>query len=319
MRRLGPLAVALLLLGACSDPEPAGPPAADPADPSTTTGTTADVDWPELPTAGDPVAVVTATGLVLPVIGRDGEGFGVVTPCFNEAAATGEPITGAHVVLDPGHGGRDPGAVSPDGLAESDVNLTVAERTRDSLEASGATVVLTRTNDEFISLATRARLGVAIDPLAFVSIHHNAEPDGPWPRPGSETYYQIANPDSKRLAGLLWEELVAALEPFDADWVADTDAGAKYRLSDSGGDYYGILRRTEGITAVLSEAAFMSNPPEAALLATEAFQRAEADAIARAVIRFVTTDDEGSGFTEPYPRPATGSGGPASCADPPLG
>ena len=318
MRRLAPLLLALLPVAACSDAELAAP--SDPAPATTsTTGGTAEVDWPDLPADGDPVAVVTATGLVLPVTGRDGDGFGVTTPCSNQAAVDGEPITGAHVVLDPGHGGRDPGAVSPDGLRESDVNLAVAERIRDLLQAAGASVVLTRATDDFISLATRAELGVALDPLAFVSIHHNAEPDGPWPRPGSETYYQIANPHSKRLAGLLWEELVAALEPFGADWVADTDAGAKYRLSDTGEDYYAVLRRTDGIDAVLSEAAFMSNPSEAALLATDAFQEAEAGAIARAVIRFVSTDDEGSGFTEPYARPATGSGGTPTCTDPPLG
>lgn len=81
---------------------------------------------------------------------------------------------------------------------------------------------------------TRAEIGVRLDPLAFVSIHHNAEPDGPWPGPGSETYYQVDSPESRRLAGLLWEELVAAFESFAADWVADSDAGAKYRLSESG-------------------------------------------------------------------------------------
>lgn len=72
---------------------------------------------------------------------------------------------------------------------------------------------------------------------------------------------------------------------------------------------------------MLSEAAFISNPTEAALLATTEFQRVEADAIARAVIRFVSTDDPGSGFTEPYPRaaPPSSGGGAAGCVDPPLG
>ncbi len=155
----------------------------------------------------------------------------------------------------------------------------------------------------------------------FISIHHNAEPDEHRATPGSETYYQIASPDSKRAAGLVYEELFAALRTYAIDWTADRDAGAKYRPNSSGGDYYGILKRTAGIPAVLSEAAFISNPPEEALLADPAFQAVEAGALTRAVIRFVTTSDPGSGFVEPYPReqPAGSGGGASGCVDPPLG
>jgi N-acetylmuramoyl-L-alanine amidase len=304
------LAIAVLL-AACAGADP---------EPSATEPEEGAVAWPSLVTTERPGAVVTPNGFVLPVVAQDGDSYTVTTPCDNEATLTGAaPLAGAHVVIDPGHGGRDPGALGPDGLREADVNLAVAQRTDAALTASGATVVLTRSSDVYLSLATRADLGVALDPLAFVSIHHNAEPDGPWPRPGSETYYQVANAESKRLAGLLWEELVAALEPLGASWVADTDAGAKYRLADGGGDYYGVLRGTHGITAVLSEAAFITNPTEATLLADPEVQQAEAQAIARAVARFVSTDDPGSGFTEPYPRPSTGTGGTPSCTDPPLG
>jgi hypothetical protein len=103
--------------------------------------------------------------------------------------------------------------------------------------------------------------------------------------------------------------------------VADTDAGAKYRLAKDGGDYYGVLRRTAALPAVLSEAAFLSNPPEEALLRTPAFQAVEAEALTRAVARFVDTDDPGSGFVTPYPRtaPAGPGGGAEGCVDPPLG
>jgi N-acetylmuramoyl-L-alanine amidase len=276
--------------------------------------------WPELESGGEAAAVVTPTGIVLPVTGTDGDEFAVTTPCAEGGRVPGEPVTAAHVVLDPGHGGEEPGAVGPNGLLEKDVNLAVAREAADLLEAAGATVVLTRTADYRITLRTRAEIATRLDPLVFVSIHHNAEPDGPWPRPGSETYYQSENDDSKRLAGLLWEEEVAALGTFPADWVADTDAGAKYRLSTTGEDYYGILRLSEGVTSVLSEAAFITNPTEAALLATAEFQGAEASAIAAAITRFVSTDDPGSGFTEPYPResPAGGGGGAEGCVDPPL-
>ncbi len=279
------------------------------------------VEWPALPSDGV-VGIVTPTGIPLPVQGPDGDSFVVTTPCARTASVSGSPVFGAHVVVDAGHGGDEPGAVGRvTGLTEKEVNLAIALEIERLLEETGATVVLTRTADYRVTLATRGELTTVLRPLAFVSIHHNAEPDGPWPGPGSETYYQIASPDSKRLAGLVWEELTAAFATFaGVAWVADSDAGAKYRLTDSGGDFYGILRRTAGVPGVLSEAAFISNPPEEALLATEEFRRAEATAVARAIVRFVGTTDPGSGFTDPYPRtqPAGSGGGTSGCVDPSL-
>jgi hypothetical protein len=114
--------------------------------------------------------------------------------------------------------------------------------------------------------------------------------------------------------------VAAAFAGYDVPWVADRDAGAKYRLRANGGDYYGILDRTAGVPAVLSEAAFISNAPEEALLVAPAFQAVEAQALTDAIVRFVTTQDPGSGFVEPYPRtePAGPGGGSEGCIDPPL-
>jgi hypothetical protein len=102
--------------------------------------------------------------------------------------------------------------------------------------------------------------------------------------------------------------------------VADTDAGAKYRTNDAGGDYYGILRRSGevGVVASLAELAFITNPSEEALLRRDDVRQAEADALARALVRFLRTPDPGSGFTVPYPRvaPAGPGGGTSGCVDP---
>jgi N-acetylmuramoyl-L-alanine amidase len=267
--------------------------------------------------------VVTGTGIVLPVTGGGPDGWTVQTPCSGSGTVHGTPLYGADVVLDPGHGGEEFGAVGPAGLKEKDVNFAVATEVKAMLEAAGANVVMTRTADYRITLATRAAIGVALRPQVFVSIHHNAEPDGPSAGPGNETYYQIASADSKRLSGLLFEEVHGAFAayPTQVAWVADTDAGAKYRTSSDGGDYYGILRRTAGLPAALSEAAFISNAPEEQLLATAEFRHVEAAAIARAIIRYVGTPDPGSGFVTPYPR-TTESAGPGGsslgCEDPPL-
>jgi N-acetylmuramoyl-L-alanine amidase len=317
------LVIGLVVLGACSsDRAPTAVPGSTASKSTTTTAelttsTTAPPKfiWPALDTRG-PGVFVSPNGIVLPVV-RDGVAH---TPCNNEVSPVGTPILGANVVIDPGHGGKEPGAVGPTGLVEKDVNLDISLDVQQLLEAEGAHVVVTRPSDYYSTIQNRAEIALALHPQVFLSIHHNAEPDGASDGPGDETYYQIASPESKRLAGLLWEEITAAFTPYNIAWAADTDHGAKYRPSSSGGDYYGILRRGAGITTVLSEAAFISNPPEEALLRDPAFKHAEAVAVTKAITRFLATPDPGSGFVEPYPRtePAGGGGGPAGCVDPTL-
>ncbi len=276
---------------------------------------------PATPAVG-PGAVVSPRGVVLPVIsGFDPEGWTVRTPCGEMVSLTEvRPVSKVQIVLDPGHGGSDPGARSPGNLAESRVNLEVSRYAQAALEEAGVSVLLTRTGDYDLELAPRAEIARALQPLAFVSVHHNAEPDGPWPRPGSETYYQMASPDSKRLAGLIYEEVVKALSQYEVPWVADRDAGAKYRPGTRG-DYYAMLRMPGSVVSVLAELAFISNPAEAELLARPDVQRVEGQALARGILRYLTTNDPGSGFVEPYPRidpPRNPNAPEPVCRDPQL-
>ncbi len=267
-------------------------------------------------------AVVTGNGFVVPVIGGEDGAWLVKTPCANEVDVDGQPIEGAHVVLDPGHGGSETGAIGPSGVSEEDVNLDVALRVKRLLEQRGAIVVMTRSTDVRVTIDTRASLAVALRPVAFVSIHHNSGATRKSSTPGSETYHQLDDPDSKRLAGLIYEELQAKLSPYGTDWVVGGDSGAHARRSlNDGDDFYGILRRSQGITGVLSESSYVSNPAEAALLETSTFRESEATAIANAVIRYVTTDDPGSGFIPPLESSSDpgGGGGVSGCQDPPLG
>ena len=269
-------------------------------------------------------AVMTAAGIVVPVISRAGEGWSVRTPCNATATlsqARGRSAGSPVIVLDPGHGGAEPGAVSPSGLAEKGINLEVSRHAQAALQEAGVATLLTRTGDYEVALATRSEIARNVDPKAFVSIHHNAEPDGPRDGPGAETYYQIGSADSKRLAGLLYEEIVKAMSQYKVAWVADRDAGAKYRPGNNG-DYYAMLRQPGKVVSVLAELAFISNPAEAELLARPDVQKVEGEAVARGIIRYLTTKHPGSGFVEPYPRidpPSGPGGGPGrACRDPQL-
>lgn len=233
---------------------------------------------------------------------------------------SGSRLVRPAVILDPGHGGDEVGAVGPTGLQEKELNLDVASRAAALLNSKGIPAMLTRTSDYRASLQFRVEVADASAAELMVSIHHNADPDGPLDRPGTETYYQYRSAGSKRLAGLVYEEVAAELAKLGVTWVGDTDAGAKWRLNSSGGDYYGILRRSgeAGVTTTLAELAFVSNPVEEEVLRREEVRQMEASALVRAIERYLGSRDPGSGFTTPYPRtaPAGPGGGTRGCVDP---
>jgi N-acetylmuramoyl-L-alanine amidase len=263
---------------------------------------------------------------MLPVVETRRDFFGVLTPCevrgwvrADEVEAlsranTADNLDNATVVIDAGHGGSLPGSVGPTGLREAEPNLAIARALAGHL--GRARVFLTRDGDYTAGLAYRNAIANSLGAHALVSLHNNADPDGPFEKPGSETYYQYRSTASKRLSGLVYEELVRALARFPVAWVADRDAGAKYRLNSGGADYYALLRGSR-VPAVIVESLFVSNRPEEELLRRPDVLDAIAGAVAAALKRFFETEDPGSGFVVPYPREPGPSGRlPATCNDP---
>ena len=243
-------------------------------------------------------------------------------------AATRSTVTrharsrGATVVLDPGHGGDEPGAVGPGGHREKDVNLAVAEEAQRQLEALGATVVLTRTGDYRITLASRAAIATALAARGC-SCRSTTTPSPTAPRrPGRGDLLpdRVAGVEARRRAAST-RSWCARSGAYDVGWVADTDAGAKYRRRADGGDYYGILRRTAGRA-------------RRAVRGCIHLQRRRGGAARRPRVpgrggrghhrgRRPLRHDRGPGqrVREPYPRtqPAGPGGGSEGCVDPPLG
>ena len=99
------------------------------------------------------------------------------------------PVAGiGKIVLDPGHGGKDPGAIGVGGIAEKDIVLAVAKKLERKLKQEmGVEVVLTRRDDRFIALEDRTAIANAQGGDLFVSLHMNASPTGE--AKGLETYY----------------------------------------------------------------------------------------------------------------------------------
>ncbi|MDD2999012.1 MAG: N-acetylmuramoyl-L-alanine amidase [Candidatus Riflebacteria bacterium] len=111
-----------------------------------------------------------------------------------------KPLKGISIMLDPGHGGTDPGAVGPTGLKESAVNLRVARYLRDLLRADGADVMMTREGDTSLSLGERVILADKHRPDLFVSIHHNASLK-PVLKNRGEIYYNAIDHGLSRIVG----------------------------------------------------------------------------------------------------------------------
>lgn len=232
-------------------------------------------------------------------------------------------LSSAVIVLDPGHGDRDWGGVGPSGLSEKSVNLDIADKVRQLMAephhidwdtgaitagtdvAAFGSVVLTRDvigpngGDFEAGLGYRATLASAAGADALVSIHNNTVPRLDTSIPGSEVYYSIGAEGSDRLAGLIYEELLRSFAAFDADWRGGELLGARARIDpDTGEDYYGLLRRAT-MPAVIVEGVYISEPAEEALLATDEFRAAYAEAVYRGVVRFLTTDEMGAEVNDP--------------------
>ncbi len=266
--------------------------------------------------------LLTDTGWITPILSATETGHRVWTPCARQADISGgRVITDADFVLDPGHGGSEPGAVGRGGLVEKDLNLAVSLKVRDALVGAGYSVVMTRERDGRVPIVTRSEIARALNPIAFISVHFNAGTDAPSAIPGTEIYHQIESADSKRFAGLLYEEVRAVLDPYDLSWVALNGGGAMTRPNEEGTDFYGVLRRSGSVLSVLTEFAYLSNPAEEALIGTPTVQDQFAAAVLAAIERYLSTTDLGSGFGE---NPnlggygSSGGGGASDCTDPPL-
>lgn len=265
-------------------------------------------------------AVLSPKGVLVQVTAEVDDGYLVESPCGSPVVIPwGQPVGPVQVVIDPGHGGDEQGAVAESGLTEAELNLRLSRRTAAELARRSITVVLTRNADYRIPIRRRAALADAIDPSIFISIHHNTPASAPSTTPGTEVFVQSTSDASRRLGGLLYESVIAGLSTFDVEWTARTDAGVLTVLDDSGEDAYGIARYPTTPSALV-EMAYLGNPREAALLDSDDYLDAAAESLADGIERYLTSEDPGSGFIDAARtfNPSGETGGTDGCVDPEL-
>ena len=174
-------------------------------------------------------------------------------------------VQAATVVLDPGHGGYDPGGVPRQRFIEKKVTLEISKLIQARLLASGHKVIMTRTRDEFVELEDRVDISNSAPYRAiFVSIHCNSAPNSS--AHGIETYHYSSR--SGRLAQAIHTRVVAA--------TGEEDRGVRKAR------FY-VLRHNRRV-AVLAELGFLTNPKEGANLARSArYQKKVAAAVAAGI------------------------------------
>lgn len=177
-------------------------------------------------------------------------------------------LRGKLIVIDPGHGGSDPGMLGTTyNTMEKDLNLQTAFYVRDYLRLKGARVEMTRTRgDQKPTLAQRVRMSHSLHADAFVSIHYNSSPKKV---SGTLTFFYSESEDLK---------LARAIE---------TQLGQGIGLKSNGlsfGDYH-ILRENK-IPATLVELGFLTNPSDESIVRKSSYQKKAAKAIAEGLANY---------------------------------
>jgi N-acetylmuramoyl-L-alanine amidase len=262
-------------------------------------------------------AAAPATGVVTPSLARPAERPGIHT-----------------IVIDPGHGGKDVGAMGPGGTMEKDATLELCRKLSAELAAKiGARVVLTRDEDGVVSLDQRTALANQYHADLFLSIHMNAA--AVKGARGSETYFlsadasdelarkaaevendqtktgapEAATANSADLKLILWDlaqqEYLQESSRFASDIQQEMNAVAGVQ---GRGVKQAPFKVLVGATmpAALVEVAFISNPEEEAKLKDEKFMSAIIEALTRAVVRYKTDYETRIGVIQPAaPKPAS--------------
>ena len=163
----------------------------------------------------------------------------IIAPISAEASWGGYKI-----MLDPGHGGSDPGASGPSAPHEGELALRCANTIKDWLGANGCAYRLTRTGNYFVSLSARRSASVSYDPYIFCSIHLNAFNGSAH---GTETWYYWSGGNSRNLASKVQATLVQQL--------GRTNRGVKQ-------NGWTVITGSSNVPAILTEALFVDNRTE---------------------------------------------------------
>jgi N-acetylmuramoyl-L-alanine amidase len=175
------------------------------------------------------------------------------------------------VVIDPGHGGKDPGAIGLGGIQEKQIVMSISQEIARILEQQGIQVKLTRGSDYFVSLQGRTEMANRIDADLFVSIHANSAGRNKPQVSGLETYYFQSG---RYLAETIHRNVLRRVDVGDR------------RVRQA--RFY--VLRTSDMPAVLVETGFVTGTEDAAKLSNPSYQRQMAEAISAGIVEYIRSN-----------------------------
>jgi N-acetylmuramoyl-L-alanine amidase len=175
------------------------------------------------------------------------------------------------VCIDPGHGGSQIGAISPKGIFEKDLNLSLAIKLAAELNHQGVKTILTRNQDTEKSLSERVKISKKNKCTLFISLHHNALPDGRDPNKESGFSCHYFHEHSFELAKFISLKLKAS---------STQDFAGIYKQN------LHVLRENPDTLSVLIELGYLIHPLESDLLCKKSFQTKTARILAKALLEF---------------------------------
>ena len=217
------------------------------------------------------VIVAVCALFALPVIGYT-----------EETASTKSEMNlkGKIIAVDAGHGGTDPGAIGVTGVTEKEINLILAKKLETLLTEKGATVIMTRTDDDTFSdnkkedLDKRAALVEEKEAELFLSIQCNAVPNHDLR--GAQTFYYPDSKQGKLLAETIQDRFIKTLKNTDREAITLSSAYIMSKLE---------------IPAIMVEVGFLSHPEEEALLRDDAYREKITAAIYGGILDYYKKKD----------------------------
>ena len=190
------------------------------------------------------------------------------------------------ILIDPGHGGKDPGKVGVNGAKEKDINLAIALTLRDLMEKEGYEVVMTReidcglyeetdTNKKNADMRNRVKLIEEVKPILAVSIHQNSFSQES--SHGAQVFYYETSTEGLKFAKVMQQII--------KDYIAD----GNHRVEKANTAYYMLKKST--CPLIIIECGFLSNYKEAELLITQDYQMKMAEAIRNGILKYLSSEE----------------------------
>ena len=191
-------------------------------------------------------------------------------PLVDDEVLLSGDLSGLTVLVDPGHGGSDPGAIGYQGTFEKDVNLAICLYLGEFLSQAGAKVVYTRETDVYVSIFERPAIANQANADLYISVHSNAHINRGTAR-GTETLYRGKDPASELLARTVQDEVVKAIT------LANRRVWGREDLA--------VFNQT-AMPAIMVEVGFLDHPDEELLLRSAGFQKVAAQGIYHGIRHF---------------------------------